>query len=217
MATTTTAVQVLSISLALFASGGIATLSLFDVPALQSQPASRSLPITRWLFSRGSHTAPQAAAISSAGFGYLAYSSLPRGVQLTDILSHVLKGGKVSGYLAAAILAISIAPMTGLMIPTNFALIKKNEDLGGAPSKQSAKEGYVKPGQRSAEDSVNARSAKDELTDLSNPQGRTEKKSSAEDDREVRELLGKFGRLNGVRAALIGVAGVVGLVTALAV
>lgn len=124
--TMTTAAQVASITIALLASGGIATLSLFDVPELQSQPASRSLPQIRWLFSRGSHIFPSAAFVTSAGFASLAFSALPTGQQtLAQIASHAIKGGKVSGYLAAAVLTISIAPWTvGVMVPTNFSLIK---------------------------------------------------------------------------------------------
>ncbi|KAK3115526.1 hypothetical protein LTR53_005021 [Teratosphaeriaceae sp. CCFEE 6253] len=215
MGSTTTVAQLLSISVALVASGGIATLSLFDVPQLQSQPASRSLPMTRWLFSRGSHIFPQAAIISSAGFVYLAYTAVPSG-QLADFVGRVTKGGKVSGYLAAATLTFAIAPVTALlMIPTNFALIAKNEELGGARSQASAKQGDAKPKKRSAEGSVNAKGLVEELSDLSVPQGRTTRESSEQDDREVRELLGKFGMLNGLRAALMAVGGMVGLWTAL--
>ena len=213
---TTTAAQLFSISIALLASGGIASLSLFAVPLLQSQPASRSLPQTRWLFSRGSHTFPQAAFLSSAGFSYLAWTSASSG-SFGDFIGLVAKGGRVSGSVAAAVLTLSIAPVTMVgMIPTNFALIQKNEDLGGARSEKSARDGDAKPGLRSAEESVNAKGVVAELTDLSGPQERTTEDSSEEDDREVRELLGKFAALNGVRAVLMGLGGVVGLWTALA-
>ncbi|ORY07934.1 hypothetical protein BCR34DRAFT_16188 [Clohesyomyces aquaticus] len=57
---TTQALQIIGVSTALMASGGIACLSLFDIPLLSSQPASRSLPQIRWLFSRGSHIFPAA-------------------------------------------------------------------------------------------------------------------------------------------------------------
>ncbi|KAK0304358.1 hypothetical protein LTR01_007459 [Friedmanniomyces endolithicus] len=214
--TTTTAAQLLSISIALFASGGIASLSLFAVPFLQSQPASRSLPQTRWLFSRGSHTFPQAAFLSSAGFSYLAWTTAPSG-SFGEFVGLVTQVRRVSGYVVAAVLTLSIAPVTMFaMIPTNFALIQKNEDLGGARSEKSARDGDAKPGLRSAEESVNAKGVVEELTDLSGPQGRTTDDSSEEDDREVRELLGKFAMLNGVRAVLMGLGGVVGLWTALA-
>ncbi|KAK1087824.1 hypothetical protein LTR33_000855 [Friedmanniomyces endolithicus] len=213
--TTTTAAQLLSISIALLASGGIASLSLFNVPLLRSQPASRSLPQTRWLFSRGSHTFPQAAFLSSAGFAYLAWHSVPSGL-FGDFVGLVVQGGRVSGYVAAAVLTLSIAPVTMVgMIPTNFALIQKNEDLGGARSERSAREGDAKAGMRSAEDSVNAKGVVEELTDLSGPQETTTEDSSGEDDRGVRELLGKFAALNGVRAGLMGLGGIVGLWTAL--
>ena len=56
-----TAVQALSISIALAGAGGIAALSLFDIPEIRSQPADRALPMIRWLFSRGSHIFPQAS------------------------------------------------------------------------------------------------------------------------------------------------------------
>ncbi|KAK4543759.1 hypothetical protein LTR36_004792 [Oleoguttula mirabilis] len=211
----TSAAQTISIATALIASGGILSLSLFDVPELQSQPADRALPSIRFLFSRGSHTFPQAATLSSAGFTYLAYTSLPAAQQsVTGLLKMAASGGKVSAYLAAAALAFSIAPWTGLMIPTNFALIQMNEDLGGAPSQAKADRSDFQTGGRSAKESVNSAGVVDELSDLSGPQQRTEKRSSAEDDRKVRELLTKFGRLNVVRAALIGAGGVVGLVAA---
>ncbi|KAH8786670.1 hypothetical protein BGZ57DRAFT_950734 [Hyaloscypha finlandica] len=93
-------------------SGGIIALSLFSIPSLKSQSASRSLPQTRWLFSRGSHIVPQAAVISSAG---LARNS-----------------GKVNGYLAAVALSPSIGRFMGLaVIPTNFEFIERNEERGG--------------------------------------------------------------------------------------
>jgi hypothetical protein len=102
----------LSISTSLPASGGIIALTIFSTPSLKSQPASRSLPQTRWLFSRGSHISPQAAVISFAG---LARNS-----------------GKVDGYLAAVALSPCIGPFTGLaVISTNFELIERNEERGG--------------------------------------------------------------------------------------
>jgi hypothetical protein len=212
---TTEAVQLFSVSTALVAAGGIATLSLFDVPMLQSQPASRSLPMTRWLFSRGSHIFPEAAALSSAGFAYLAYETLPSSERaLSAILRHTGSGSKAGLYIAAAVLTISIAPFTQLMIPTNFSLIQKNEDKGGARSQESAK--IPKPAGRTAEDSVAGKNASNELRDLSNPQEKTREDSTATEDEEVRELLGKFGKLNAVRAVLVGVGGVVGLAAALA-
>lgn len=55
------AIQITSITTSLLAAGGIAALSLFDIPLLASQPADRALPLVRWLFSRGSHIFPQAA------------------------------------------------------------------------------------------------------------------------------------------------------------
>ena len=65
--------KVVAVSFSLIASGGILALSLFDIPELRAQPASRSLPAIRWLFSRGSHIFPQAALISSVSFATLAY------------------------------------------------------------------------------------------------------------------------------------------------
>nr|POE62882.1 hypothetical protein CFP56_03785 [Quercus suber] len=61
MASLTVAVQTLSITIALAASGSIAALSVFDLQELKSQPAERSLPMLRWLFSRGSHIYPPAS------------------------------------------------------------------------------------------------------------------------------------------------------------
>lgn len=104
------------------------------------------------------------------------------------------------------------------MIPNNFAIIKKNEELGGARSVNAAKalkqSGY-QAGQRSAEDSVNSKGEGSQVFDLSGPQTKTEKSSSQADDREVYDMLGKFGRYNMCRAALLGGGGVVGLLAAL--
>ncbi|KAI7204566.1 hypothetical protein D0869_02569 [Hortaea werneckii] len=217
--TTTTLVKSLSISTALIASGGIASLSLFDIPELQSQPASRSLPMIRWLFSRGSHIFPPASLISSAGFVYLAYVSTPplASRAIGEAVRVALGNRKVQGYLAAAALTFSIAPYTAnLMIPTNFALIKMNADLGGARSEDAARQGDAKPRERSALDSVNGKGeGVDQWRDVSGPQERTPRDGREEDDRRARELLGKFGRLNMGRSILMGLGGIVGLVTAI--
>lgn len=103
------------------------------------------------------------------------------------------------------------------MIPTNFRLIELNEALGGARSARSAVEGEGKEGGKSAEESVAGEGDVNQFRDLSGPQERTEMDSSAAQDREVRELLGKFKGLNWMRAVLMGVGGVVGLVGAVAV
>jgi len=121
----------------------------------------------------------------------------------------------VYGYLAAAVLTISIGPFTGLMIPTNFELIRSNEQLGGSRSEESAKQSTSQPGERSAEDSVYSKGEASEFTDLSGPQTKTKRDSSKEDDEKVKQLLGKFGLMNGVRAVLMGVGGMVGLWAAL--
>lgn len=218
------AVQTISISISLIASGGIAALSVFDVPELQSQPASRSLPSIRWLFSRGSHIFPQAAFLSGAGFAYLAYQSLPAAASKTvpQLAKVAVGGGGVSGFLAAALLCVSIGPVTTLaMVPTNFALIKMNSDKGGTRSRDSAAAAQSRgrdrtAGGRSAEDSVNGKGEGMEFTDLSGPQRRTVGETSEAEDEKVGELLGKFSRLNMLRAVLLGAGGILGLVTSLA-
>ena len=104
------------------------------------------------------------------------------------------------------------------MVPNNFALIKKNADKGGARSAKAAEElkrSGLKPGERSALDSVNSTGEGDQWSDLSGPQEKTELDSTQEEDEEVREMLGKFGRQNAVRAVLLGAGGVVGLLAAL--
>ena len=105
-----------------------------------------------------------------------------------------------------------------MMIPTNFKLIKLNEDKGGARSARSAQQlgdqPRVQQG-RTAEDSVAGEGQAEEFTDLSGPQRKTKQDSTEEEDEEVNRLLGEFGRLNAVRAVLIGFGGVVGLATAL--
>lgn len=213
--------QILSITTSLVASGAIATLSLFDIPELASQPASRSLPLTRWLFSRGSHIFPPAALTSAVGFAVLAYDAAGRSLLPAKLLQ---SGGAARWYVAAALLSYGIAPFTQfVMLPTNFALIQKNEDLGGARSAKSAAAADKKKGGsgagstgRSAEESVDSKGDVSQWTDLSGPMERTARESTKEEDAEVRALLEKFGKLNMGRAALIGAGGVCGLIAALA-
>jgi hypothetical protein len=111
------------------------------------------------------------------------------------------------------------------MIPTNFTLIKLNEQLGGTRSAKSAQhrqkladDPNKMPGgwDRSAEDSVDGKDDVSQWFDLSPPQERTRKDSSKKQDEEVRELLEKFKALNWARAVLMGIGGVVGLSAALA-
>ena len=102
------------------------------------------------------------------------------------------------------------------MIPTNFQLIKMNEEKGGARSAASARATDGKAGKRTADDSVAGKGEAAEFKDLSGPQESADQSTAEEDDDErVRELLGTFGWMNGVRAALMGLGGVVGLATAL--
>ncbi|KAF4549906.1 Hypothetical protein D9617_19g102110 [Elsinoe fawcettii] len=209
MAATTTFVQVLSISTALATSGGIATLSLFDIPILKSQPASRSLPSIRWLFSRGSHVFPQAAFLAAGGFVYLAYSALPIG---SRTVLQLLKGGghlRPQAYLAAAALSISIGPITSFMLPVNFDLIKQNAKKGGFSSSANAARG------KNDDQTSDGTPAQDPLGDLSGPQTETQQTSTREEDERVRELLTKFSQLNMLRALAVGAGGVVGLLAAL--
>ncbi|KAF2674737.1 hypothetical protein BT63DRAFT_474461 [Microthyrium microscopicum] len=218
MSSATIVVQALSISTALVASGGIATLSLFDIPELKSQPASRSLPIIRWLFSRGSHLFPQAATISSLGFAYLAFAALRPGQSATQLLRVTTNSSKINGYIAAAALCIGIGPFTSfVMIPTNFKLIRLNEKYGGARSEQSAKarNEQSQPSDRSALDSVNGKDEAAEFTDISGPQSQTNQNVSAKDEKEVQELLSRFSALNLTRAGLIGAGGLMGLLVTL--
>jgi hypothetical protein len=173
----------------------------------------------RWLFSRGSHTFPTAAITSASGFVYLAYTSLPSSsLELVSSSLQYAAQGKPGLYLAAAALSFSIAPITSLvMIPTNFALIKKNEELGGSRSEASAE--YRKQTgakERSADESVDSQADVSQWKDLSVPQGKTEKESSKAEDQEVNELLDRFGKLNMLRALAIGSGGIVGLMAALA-
>lgn len=128
-----------------------------------------------------------------------------------------MRYGRVSGYLVAAVLTMSIGPWTTvMMVPTNFRLIELNEKLGGARSERSAKEGDRSGKVKSAEESVNGKGAVNQFGDLSGPMGKTRREASEEEDSEVRELLGSFGRLNAVRALLIGAGGLLGLWAALA-
>lgn len=210
-------VQVASIATSLLAAGSIGTMTLFDIPKFQSQPASRSLPMTRWLFSRGSHIFPWTAMFSCAGFGYLATTALPAGRAATTIYQLASNGTKVNAYLLAAVLNLGTGIWTmQAMVPTNFALIELNERLGGAKSAKSAENKQYSAGDRGADDSVNSKGdPTSQITDLSGPQSHTDRKSTPEEDREASELLGKFGRLSGIRALFPGIGGLVGLVAAL--
>jgi hypothetical protein len=211
------AIQILSISTALIGSGGIAALTLFDIPILKSQPASRSLPSVRWLFSRGSHIFPSAAILSSSGFAYLAYSAIPASKRTLPVLLQHATKGQAGLYVAAAALTFSIAPWTSLvMIPTNFELIKRNEDMGGSRSTASANYRETKGSKvRTAEESTDSKDDVSQWSDLSGPQEKTAKDNTKSEDEEVRTLLDKFNKMNGVRAVLMGVGGVVGLMGAI--
>lgn len=127
----------------------------------------------------------------------------------------MLRYGKVPGYLLAALLSISIGPFTSVMIPTNFRLIEINEKRGGARSERSAREKGTKAGAKSVEESVDGKGDVSQFGDLSGPMGKTSQETSESEEKEVKELLGKFGQLNGVRASLLGAGGMVGLWTAL--
>lgn len=216
--------QTISISTALLAAGGIATLTFFDVPILQSQPASRSLPATRWLFSRGSHVFPTAAFVSAAGFGVLGSQALP--VPLSQVFKAIASqgikaiGARSGGYLVAGIFCLSIAPWTSVvMIPNNFALMQLNADKLGSRSAKSAEvlraTSRDDSKQRTSLDSVNGKGEANQWTEFSGPQKKTPVKSTAAEDEKVKEMLGLFGRQNLVRAVLMGLGGVVGLWAAL--
>ncbi|EUC38260.1 hypothetical protein COCCADRAFT_83568 [Bipolaris zeicola 26-R-13] len=213
------ALQILSISTALIASGGISAFSLFSIPMLKSQPASRSLPMVRWLFSRGSHIFPTAGILSSTSFLLLTYLSLlSSSTSSLQTLFSAATHGRPAYFLAASALCISIAPITSLlMIPTNFTLIKINEELGGTRSEKSAewrRERGVEA--RSADESVEGEEDVSQWKDLSPPQEKTGRESSQKEDEEVRALLEKFTRWNALRAVAIGAGGVVGLMGVMA-
>ncbi|KAK5136309.1 hypothetical protein LTR08_003682 [Meristemomyces frigidus] len=210
----TLAVKVFSIGTAFTFAGGIAALSAFSVPELQSQPASRSLPSVRWLFSRGSHIFPQAGTASSAGFCYLAYQALPTTSGVLSLLNVGANGRVVNGYLLAAALVIGIGPVTGIMLPiVNIPLIQLTEDLGGARSQASAE--YSNQGGKTAMESISGKGDISEFTDLSNPQTETARPSTAGEDARARELLATFGWMNAARSVLMLVGGIVGLGVAL--
>lgn len=225
MSTLSPFLQTVSVSTALLAAGGIAILTLFDVPILRSQPASRSLPSTRWLFSRGSHIFPTEGFISSAGFVMLASQTLP--VPISKISKVVTSRGlralraKSGGYILAGLLCLFIGPWTSfVMAPNNLAIIKLNADKNGSRSDESArvlKSSSKNDGKRRKSlDSVNGKGEANQWTDLSGPQEETPMKSSSAEDEKVREMLGVFGRQNMVRAVFMGLGGVVGLLASLA-
>lgn len=85
-------------------------------------------------------------------------------------------------YLAAAVLCFSIAPITSvLMIPTNFELIRMNEEKGGARSETVAGEESGWDTGRSAEDSVDGEGQASQWTDSSGPLSKTGLESSEDD------------------------------------
>jgi hypothetical protein len=103
------------------------------------------------------------------------------------------------------------------MIPTNFSLIQKNEELGGSRSAKSAQ--YRKnaaSSTRDADQSVNGQDDVSQWSDFSAPQGKTERESGKQDDEEVGTLLDTFWKWNLARAVAIGMGGVVGLMGVLA-
>lgn len=89
-----------------------------------------------------------------------------------------------------------------------------NVEKGGARSEKSKVEDGGS-GERSARDSVNGDGEAAEFTDLSGPQEKTPKESSAADDKKMRSLLDKFSALNCIRAGLVGGGGILGLWIAL--
>ena len=150
---------------------------------------------------------------------YLAINALPQSQTGTQLLNLTNNSSKVNGFLAAALLNISIAPFTQLMVPTNFALIEANEKKGGARSEEGAKQASPRGGKgsRSAEESVSlsGKGQASQFADLSGPQGETVAKSTPGEDEEVRQLLFKFNKLNIGRILLQGAGGVVGLIASL--
>ncbi|KAF8850193.1 hypothetical protein BDZ45DRAFT_751978 [Acephala macrosclerotiorum] len=180
-------------------------------------PTSIPLPPLHPLALQSRLPRPQAAVLSSAGFAFLAFSTLGPRQSITQLSRVFNNSGNLNGYLAAAALSMNIGPFTRLaMIPTNFELIEINENKGGKRSKRSAGEGVdEKDGKRRVIDSVNGEGEGSEFTDLSGPQEKTEKETTREDEAMVRKLLDRFGALNVLRALLIRAGGMVGLVTAL--
>ena len=90
-----------------------------------------------------------------------------------------------------------------------------NEQKGGFRSQRSALENKGKRA-GSASEAVEGKGERDQFRDFSGPQEKTGRETTEAEDQEVRDLLGKFAVLNGVRSVLMVAGGVVGLVTALA-
>jgi len=102
------------------------------------------------------------------------------------------------------------------MVPTNFELIKRNEEKGGSRSAGSARYREEKGSKtRTAEESTGSKDDVSQWTDLSGPQEKTSQDSTEGDEEEVVRLFDKFGKMNGVRAVLMGVGGIVGLMGAI--
>lgn len=91
----------------------------------------------------------------------------------------------------------------------------------GSRSERSGKEKDIAAaktgtGEDAADVSVSGRGLPSQFSDLSRPQGKTDKDTTEEEDEKVKALLRKFGRENMVRAVLLGAGGVIGLISALA-
>nr|POE62881.1 hypothetical protein CFP56_03784 [Quercus suber] len=157
--------------------------------------------------------------LTGAGFAYLAYNTIPTDLRTLTQLLKTTNGFKANGYLAASLLAFSIGPVTQfIMLQNNFDLIKKNEEKGGARSAKSAQAMHKQGsdlGGRSARESVDGKGDVNEFKDLSGPQTETTGSFSQAERKEVQEMLTKFSAQNLLRAVLIGMGGVVGLVSAL--
>ncbi|TFL00129.1 hypothetical protein BDV98DRAFT_605573 [Pterulicium gracile] len=220
-ATLALTLQVIGVSLSLIGTGMNIGFSHFAMDALKTQPASRSLPTVRWLFSRGSHTIPMIIFISSACFSVLSVlpDHRPTMSPVFRSLSHFKMGPVNVGYLGAAAFNAAIGLVTmKLMLGNNFALIEMNEKKGGARSVEAA-EALGQQGQKgpmSADESISGAGQPSQFTDLSGPQPRTDMDTTPEEDKEVREMLELFTRQNLLRIGLSGVGGLLGLVTALA-
>ncbi|CAD0114127.1 unnamed protein product [Aureobasidium uvarum] len=113
--------KVLGPTISLATAGVILSLSAFYTPLLSSSARSQSsekpspsstLPAIRFIFSRGSHTIPQAAALAAANFGFLAYHA-PSTV--AKVLG--MEIGSRAGFIAAGVLSMAIGPITGIMLP----------------------------------------------------------------------------------------------------
>jgi hypothetical protein len=128
--------------------GAILSISALYTPLLSSSARSQStskpspsstLPAIRFIFSRGSHFFPQAAAFAAANFGTLAYHYSN---DVVNVLGWEM--GRKTGYIVAAALSIAIGPITWVMLPVCNNPLREMAELERVGRGSEVDEGELK-------------------------------------------------------------------------